>query len=260
MAGVLEGPQADRHRVPGSTRCRRRTRPTSPPTTSATTSRSARPSPRDRCGSRSSTNRWCDVLCATAAGLVNRHDHPHAGLRLHDLRQVGLPRALLGRHRRRLHRRYSRRSHTLVAYESDDPMSVLFIVKGPLVWLDEKGEHRPASSTCTTTSRSARSTTSRSASAPNTIDALLALTLQGEQDDDGGPRAAAPADRRRVGGSRLGGSSSSSDPFTGDAVRSPPRPGPTTRARRPTPPPRRSRPGRPRRPATPRAAQAAADC
>ncbi|MFF4274122.1 hypothetical protein [Streptomyces sp. NPDC001536] len=30
--------------------------------------------------------------------------------------------------------------HTLVAYESDEPMKAFFIVKGPLIWLDEKGD------------------------------------------------------------------------------------------------------------------------
>ncbi len=30
--------------------------------------------------------------------------------------------------------------HTLVAYEHKDPMKVFFVVKGPLIWLDEQGE------------------------------------------------------------------------------------------------------------------------
>ena len=30
--------------------------------------------------------------------------------------------------------------HTLVAYESGEPMKTFFIVKGPLVWLDENGD------------------------------------------------------------------------------------------------------------------------
>ena len=30
--------------------------------------------------------------------------------------------------------------HTLVAYEHPDPMRVFFIVKGPLIWLDEAGK------------------------------------------------------------------------------------------------------------------------
>lgn len=45
-------------------------------------------------------NRWCDGPCAGAPG----------------------------------------ESHTLVAYESDEPMKVTFNVTGPLMWLDEKGE------------------------------------------------------------------------------------------------------------------------
>ena len=31
-------------------------------------------------------------------------------------------------------------SHTLIAYESDEPMRVTFNVTGPLIWLDENGE------------------------------------------------------------------------------------------------------------------------
>ena len=31
-------------------------------------------------------------------------------------------------------------AHTLVAYESDEPMQVHFKVKGPLIWLDENGD------------------------------------------------------------------------------------------------------------------------
>ena len=31
-------------------------------------------------------------------------------------------------------------AHTLVAYESDEPMLVHFNVSGPLIWLDENGE------------------------------------------------------------------------------------------------------------------------
>jgi len=31
-------------------------------------------------------------------------------------------------------------SHTLIAYECDEPMRVTFNVTGPLIWLDENGE------------------------------------------------------------------------------------------------------------------------
>ena len=30
-------------------------------------------------------------------------------------------------------------SHTLVAYDSGEPMRVFFVVQGPLIWLDENG-------------------------------------------------------------------------------------------------------------------------
>ena len=47
-------------------------------------------------------NRWCDILYAKGAGPGQPPLPPAAGLRLHDLRQVGLPRARLGRDRGRL--------------------------------------------------------------------------------------------------------------------------------------------------------------
>lgn len=31
-------------------------------------------------------------------------------------------------------------AHTLVAYEHPDPMKAFFVVKGPVVWLDEEGK------------------------------------------------------------------------------------------------------------------------
>jgi 2,4'-dihydroxyacetophenone dioxygenase len=84
-------------------------------------------------------NRWCDVLMATSAGLVNRHYHPHQvfaytisgkwGYLEYDW--VAGPGDFV----------YEAPggSHTLVAYESDEPMRVHFNVTGPLIWLDENG-------------------------------------------------------------------------------------------------------------------------
>lgn len=84
-------------------------------------------------------NKWCDILMASSAGLVNRHYHPHevfaytisgkwsylehdwiatAGDFVYETPGEG---------------------HTLVAHEHPDPMRAFFIVKGPLIWLDEKG-------------------------------------------------------------------------------------------------------------------------
>ena len=84
-------------------------------------------------------NMWADVLMAKSAGLVNRHYHPHqvfaytisgkwgylehdwtatAGDFVYDPPGEG---------------------HTLVAYDSGEPMRVFFVVQGPLIWLDEAG-------------------------------------------------------------------------------------------------------------------------
>ena len=84
-------------------------------------------------------NSWCDVLMATGAGLVNRHYHPHEvfaytisgkwGYLEHDW--VATAGSFV----------YETpgEAHTLVAYESDEPMKVHFKVRGPLIWLDEDG-------------------------------------------------------------------------------------------------------------------------
>ena len=83
---------------------------------------------------------WCDILTVDGAGLVNRHYHPHEvfaytisgkwGYLEHDwIATAG-----------DFIYETPGEGHTLVAYESDEPMTVLFIVKGPLIWLDEKGE------------------------------------------------------------------------------------------------------------------------
>ena len=87
-----------------------------------------------------SQNRWCDVLMAKAAGLVNRHYHPHEvfaytisgkwGYLEHDWTATAGDFIY----------ETPGEAHTLVAYEHKDPMKVFFVVKGPLIWLDEKGE------------------------------------------------------------------------------------------------------------------------
>ncbi len=85
-------------------------------------------------------NRWCDILYAREPGLVNRHYHPHQvfgytlsgrwGYLEYDwIAEAGdfiveTPGS----------------SHTLVSYESDEPMRVHFNVTGPLIWLDEDGK------------------------------------------------------------------------------------------------------------------------
>lgn len=85
-------------------------------------------------------NKWADILYAKAAGLVNRHYHPHEvfaytisgkwGYLEHDWIATAGDFVYES----------PGEGHTLVAYEHEEPMRAYFIVTGPLVWLDEKGE------------------------------------------------------------------------------------------------------------------------
>jgi 2,4'-dihydroxyacetophenone dioxygenase len=87
-----------------------------------------------------SQNRWCDVLYARSAGLVNRHYHPQAvfaytisgkwGYLEHDWVATAGDWVYEA----------PGESHTLVAHEHSEPMKVTFNVTGPLIWLDENGE------------------------------------------------------------------------------------------------------------------------
>jgi len=86
------------------------------------------------------SNRWCDILYAKGAGLVNRHYHPHEvfsytisgkwGYLEHDWTATAGDFVYEA----------PGEAHTLVAYESDEPMKVHFNVTGPLIWLDENGD------------------------------------------------------------------------------------------------------------------------
>jgi len=86
-----------------------------------------------------SQNRWCDILMAKSAGLVNRHYHPQQvfaytisgkwGYLEHDW--VATAGDFIFES--------PGEGHTLVAYEHDEPMKVFFSVTGPLIWLDENG-------------------------------------------------------------------------------------------------------------------------
>ena len=89
-----------------------------------------------------SQNRWCDILRSTGAGMVNRHYHPHQvfaytisgkwGYLEHDWVATAGDFVYEA----------PGEAHTLVAYESDEPMLVHFNVTGPLIWLDEDGRAR----------------------------------------------------------------------------------------------------------------------
>ena len=85
-------------------------------------------------------NMWADILMSKSAGLVNRHYHPRQvfaytlqgkwGYLEHDW--TATPGDFV----------YETpgEAHTLVAYESTEPMKVFFVVSGPLIWLDEAGK------------------------------------------------------------------------------------------------------------------------
>jgi len=85
-------------------------------------------------------NMWADVLMSEHAGLVNRHYHPHHifaftlsgkwGYLEHDWTAT----------KGDFVYETPGESHTLVAYEHKDTMRVLFIVTGPLIWLDDDGK------------------------------------------------------------------------------------------------------------------------
>ena len=87
-----------------------------------------------------SQNRWCDILRSTGAGLVNRHYHPQQvfaytisgkwGYLEHDWVATAGDFVYEA----------PGEAHTLVAYESDEPMLVTSTSPGPLIWLDENGE------------------------------------------------------------------------------------------------------------------------
>lgn len=87
-----------------------------------------------------SENKWADVLRADAAGLVNRHYHPHGvfaytisgkwGYLEHDWIATSGDFVY----------ETPGEGHTLVAYDHPEPMRVFFVVSGPLIWLDEKGQ------------------------------------------------------------------------------------------------------------------------
>ncbi len=84
-------------------------------------------------------NKWADVLMAKSAGLVNRHYHPHEvfaytisgkwGYLEHDWTATAGDFIY----------ETPGEGHTLVAYEHEEPMRTFFVVKGPLIWLDEDG-------------------------------------------------------------------------------------------------------------------------
>jgi 2,4'-dihydroxyacetophenone dioxygenase len=86
-----------------------------------------------------SQNKWCDILMAKGAGLVNRHYHPHEVFAYTISGKWGYLEHEWTATAGDFIYETPGESHTLVAYEHKDPLKVFFIVKGPLIWLDENG-------------------------------------------------------------------------------------------------------------------------
>jgi len=86
-----------------------------------------------------SQNRWCDILMAKGAGLVNRHYHPHGVFAYTISGKWGyLEHSWIATAGDFVYEAPGE-AHTLVAHESHEPMKVHFNVTGPLIWLDENG-------------------------------------------------------------------------------------------------------------------------
>lgn len=86
-----------------------------------------------------SQNKWCDILMAKGAGLVNRHYHPHEVFAYTISGKWGYLEHGWTATAGDFIYESPGEGHTLVAYEHEDPMKVFFIVTGPLIWLDENG-------------------------------------------------------------------------------------------------------------------------
>jgi 2,4'-dihydroxyacetophenone dioxygenase len=85
-------------------------------------------------------NKWCDILMATSAGLVNRHYHPREVFAYTISGKWGYLEHDWTATRGDFVYESPGEGHTLVAFEHEEPMRVFFIVQGPLIWLDENGE------------------------------------------------------------------------------------------------------------------------
>lgn len=86
-----------------------------------------------------SANKWCDILMAKKAGLVNRHYHPHEVFAYTISGKWGYLEHDWTATKGDFVYETPGEGHTLVAFEHEEPMRVFFIVSGPLIWLDENG-------------------------------------------------------------------------------------------------------------------------
>lgn len=85
-------------------------------------------------------NTWADILMAKEAGLVNRHYHPHQVFAYTIQGKWGYLEHDWTASAGDFIYESPGEGHTLVAYDVGVPTKIFFIVTGPLIWLDEKGE------------------------------------------------------------------------------------------------------------------------
>ncbi|SPL71593.1 2,4'-dihydroxyacetophenone dioxygenase family protein [Acinetobacter stercoris] len=85
-------------------------------------------------------NKWCDILMAKSAGLVNRHYHPHEVFAYTISGKWGYLEHDWTATKSDFVYETPGEGHTLVAFEHEEPMRVFFIVKGPLIWLNDTGD------------------------------------------------------------------------------------------------------------------------
>jgi 2,4'-dihydroxyacetophenone dioxygenase len=84
-------------------------------------------------------NKWCDILYVKKAGLVNRHYHPHEVFAYTISGKWGYLEHEWTASAGDFVYETPGEGHTLVAYETGEPMRTMFIVTGPLIWLDDEG-------------------------------------------------------------------------------------------------------------------------
>lgn len=84
-------------------------------------------------------NMWANILLARRAGLVNRHYHPHPVFAYTISGKWGYLEHEWTATRGDVVYETPGSSHTLVSYDTDEPMKVFFVLYGPLVWLDDNG-------------------------------------------------------------------------------------------------------------------------
>lgn len=85
-------------------------------------------------------NMWADILMAKAAGLVNRHYHPHQVFAYTIQGKWGYLEHGWTATAGDFVYESPGEGHTLVAYETPEPTKIFFIVTGPLIWLDANGD------------------------------------------------------------------------------------------------------------------------